>query len=266
VKWEPGPPDPRLADGALHVWRADLDAVSGEVTELLSADEHARGERTLSARKAQRWSRARGVLRELLGRYLEKDPGTLRFRTGAHGKPALAGGRAGHAAASDAASREHAWLSFNMSHSGELALYAFARSGAVGVDIEVGRRQFDAGAIAARAFGREEAMRLQGLQPDIREREFLRAWVRHEAALKCLGTGIGGRQVVTRGDEAGASGHAGRTSDEASDTSVESLSVAELDMGARGAAAVALEPAPLELRCWEWQSAPAVTRPPGHPR
>jgi hypothetical protein len=52
----------------LHVWGADLDAVSDEVIELLSGDERVRAERMLSARKAQRWSRAAGVLRELLGR------------------------------------------------------------------------------------------------------------------------------------------------------------------------------------------------------
>src|SRR5262249_26006911 len=90
--WEPGPPDLRLTDGVLHVWRADLDAVPGEVTELLSARGRARAGRLRSPLKAERWSRGRGVVRELLGRYLETDPRTLRLKTGAPGKPVLGDG------------------------------------------------------------------------------------------------------------------------------------------------------------------------------
>jgi 4'-phosphopantetheinyl transferase len=235
------------------VWRAELDDVSDEVAGVLSDDEQARAARILSARAAQRWSRSRRVLRELVGRYLERDPRMLRFTTGAHGKPGLVDRCKGDAAALDGTSARPATLPFNISHSGQLALSVFARSGAVGIDVDFARRRSDGVAIAGRAFGREEVRRLEGLQPAIREREILRAWVRHEAALKCLGTGIGGRLVVRSGDEAGPSGHQARMSARASDTSVESLWVAELSIGARGAAAVALERAPLELRCWEWQ-------------
>ena len=82
-------------------------------------------------------------------------------------------------------------LSFNLSHSGHLALYAFSKAGAVGVDVEVARRGLDVVAIAARAFGAAEARRLRGFAPAIRKEEFRRTWVRHESALKCWGTGIG---------------------------------------------------------------------------
>jgi 4'-phosphopantetheinyl transferase len=221
--WAPGPLRPLLADGAVHVWRADLTAVADELDELLSDEERERAGRIVNERDGELWSRSRGLLRALLGRYLQREPRSLRFTTGEHGKPALAGD-------ADESSRSPG-LSFNMSHSGQLALYAFSEAGAVGVDVEHARRPIDEVAIAARALGAGEARRLRALAPETRRQEFLRAWTRHEAELKCLGVGIGGA-----GDAI-----AGRTP-----------WVAQLDVGADAAAAVASERPAGELRCWDW--------------
>jgi 4'-phosphopantetheinyl transferase len=228
--------------------------------------ERSHAERIVSQRRREMWIRARGVLRSLLGSYLGIDPTTASFTIGEHGRPALATDPPSDTPAlpADAGSehdatrlppRNHPQLDFNLSHSRALALYAFTYEGPVGVDIEVSRRPSDdrsvgvadAGAgrpfdeparrpvdelaIAARAFGRERARRLAGLEPGVREREFLRAWVRHEAALKCLGTGIGA-----------CGGGPSR----------EDLWVAELDLSPGASAAVALEQPPVELRCWDW--------------
>ena len=219
--WAPGPLHPALAGGALDVWRADLAEVTPNLGGLLCESELTRAERIASAREAELWRRSRGLLRELLGRYLRCEPRSLRFVSGKHGKPALA---------PDAG--EPPALSFNVSHSGELALYAFSEAGAVGVDVEVGRHTIDEVAIAARAIGAAEAERLRALDPALRRPEFLRAWARHEATLKCLGVGIG----AARGASAGRS-----------------LWVAQLELGEDTGAAVAAERAPRELRCWEWR-------------
>jgi 4'-phosphopantetheinyl transferase len=235
--WAPAPTHPRFAEDAVHVWRANLEAVPERLLGLLSPEERARAGDLLDERKRQLWARAHSVLRELLGRCLERDPHTLRFITGPYGKPALSDDAPGSAV--DAAERRSAGarqLHFNMSHSGELALYALTTAGEVGVDVEVARRPLDVLAVAARAFGPDEAERLQRLDPLTRERELLRAWVRHEAELKCHGTGIGGA-----GAAAGAEG--------------EKVWIAELDMGSQVAAAVAVERPPRELCCWEWRAA-----------
>jgi 4'-phosphopantetheinyl transferase len=215
--WMPGPADPRLTEGSVHVWRVELAAVGVEVVELLSDDERARGERLLSARDRRLWMRSRGVLRVLLGRYLQIDPGTLRFSAGEHGKPRL----------------RPAGPSFNLAHSGELALCAVAERGAVGVDVEVARRPIKGAALAERTFGPEQARRLEALDAKSREREFLRLWVRHEAELKWRGTGIG-RPAAAAG--------------------VSKPWIAELGVGDRAAAAVAADAPPRELRCWDWQA------------
>ena len=79
--------------------------------------------------------------------------------------------------------------------------------------------------------GSAEAERLAALDPETRTREFLRAWVAHEAAVKCRGGGLGRPPSGSPGAE---------------------LWTAELDVGPRAAAAVVVEGGPCELRLWEW--------------
>jgi len=213
--WARGPQHPELAAGVVHVWRAELTSVAPDLGDLLSEEERARAERILNKQEGELWRRSRGLLRELLGRYLQLEPASLRFIVGEHGKPELAQNR----------------LPFNMSHSGEFALYAFSDAGAVGVDVEVARRPVDEVAIAARMLGEGVAQRLQALNPATRRREFLRAWASHEAELKCLGVGIGEPGAATVGNRP---------------------CVVELELGSSAGGAVATERQARELRCWDW--------------
>jgi 4'-phosphopantetheinyl transferase len=245
TSWKPGPAEPRLGDGALHVWRVDLTVVPAPLASLLSEEELARAAQMPSERGRELWSRSRGVLRTLLGRYLRTEAIAVGLRVDEHGKPTLSGE---HAASPP--------LFFNLSHSQQLALYAFTATGPVGVDVEVARRAdaspspstgsnrggtdeprrppTDHVALARRAFGEEPARKLLALEPARREGEFLRLWTRHEAELKRRGTGIGG------GFEHGAHrpGYA--------------PSIVELDIGPHAAAALAHDPRVSELRLWEW--------------
>jgi 4'-phosphopantetheinyl transferase len=228
LAWRVGPRNPRLSEGGVHVWRADLATVADEVLEALSPDERARANRLINPLNARLWEHSRGVLRALLGRYLEEDPRELRFILNAHGKPDLP-----VASLRAASSRAHlASLHFNLSHSGRLALYAFAADGPVGVDVEVARRARNVVALARRAFNPAEADRLRAMGARKRDREFLRAWVRHEAQLKCLGTGLPGADALS---------------------SERPPWVTELEVGARAAGAVAAIEQPARLSCWEWR-------------
>jgi phosphopantetheinyl transferase len=140
--------------GAIDVWKADLSVIEDGLEDLLCVKERARAARILSERDRTLWARSRGLLRALLGRYLDRDARELCFVLGPHGKPALAHDWTG--AATD--------LRFNLSHSGALALIAVTDGHEVGVDIERGRERYTA--------------------------EFLHAWVAREAAGKCLGVGL----------------------------------------------------------------------------
>jgi 4'-phosphopantetheinyl transferase len=215
---------------ATHVWRVDLSATGEQALGALSADERERAERIVGPFERRLWSRSRGVLRDLLGRYLKADPGSFELAVGADGKPRLGGRWSEYG------------LHFNLSHSGEFALYAFTACGAVGVDVEVlrepsrGVREHRA-ALAARVFGAETAERLGELPPELREREFLRLWTRHEAELKRRGAGIG---AASAEEEGVGEAHAKPW-------------IVELGVGPRAVAALAGEfVSEGELRLWEW--------------
>ena len=230
--WKPGPAHPRLADGAVHAWRADVDAVSDDVLGLLCSAERERVKEMRDERNGRLWARSRGVLRALLGRYLHENPSTLRFATGRYGKLALLEDDDEPTPLRRGASARVPRLHFNVSHSGQIALYAFSEAGAVGVDVELAGRPINEIAVAARAFGAAEARRLEALAPALRSRAFLQAWVRYEAAMKCRGTGIGGA---------------------APDPLEGEPWIVELETGPGAAGAVAAEHPARELRCWAWR-------------
>lgn len=224
-----------IPEGMVDVWRVDLREVGKEPLQLLSAGERKRAADIVNPAGRALWMRARGVLRTLLGGYLQRPAAELEFVLGEHGKPALLD------TAGDPPS-----LHFNLSHSGPLALYAFTVAAQVGIDLEQAReRELDEPALAERTFGATAAQRLRELDAPARRQEFLRLWVRHEAALKCLGKGLTG---TGGGNEADAS----------------ELWIAELDLGpalapstmaafgSEMAAAVAVQSGPQELRCWNW--------------
>jgi 4'-phosphopantetheinyl transferase len=228
--WSPGPLDPQLGAGELHVWRVDLDAVGDGVAESLLDTERDRARRIASARDRQLWARSRGTLRTLLGRYLSLRPRAIELAVSEYGKLRL---HASHGPAP----------TFNLSHSASLALFAFDADGAVGVDLEVVNDRSggpdDRLSLALRRFGADAARRLEQLDGALREREFLRLWVRYEAELKRRGTGIGAGDPLA-GESAVAIGPS------------DSPWIVELDMGPHAAAALALGSPASELRQWDW--------------
>ena len=218
LDWARAPQQPRLEGNVVDVWRLNLSAPGDELSWLLGTDERARAKRLAREEDRIRWTQTRGVLRVLLARYVECDPRALRFMLGPHGKPALSGGPPA--------------LSFNLSHSGDIALYAFALGCAVGVDVELPRPGIDIIGVAARALGADVAEHLAALDAAMREKEFLRAWVRHEAVSKCRGLGLGTTQAMM-------------------DSS--SVWITELNVGRAGAAALAIDGQSRQIRCWAWQ-------------
>jgi 4'-phosphopantetheinyl transferase len=238
--WEDPPPQPRLERGAVHVWRADLALVPPALSDRLSRQEHARAGRFRRPRDGRLWASSRAVLRSLLAGYLGSDAKALNIAADANGKLSLLEDPTRTPTTATGALPGSDRLSFNLSHSAGIALFAFTTAGPVGVDIELARRPIDVLALAARAFGAGAAGRLARLDAAAREREFLRLWVRHEAALKCLGSGLGGEDMSAA--DAGAAGTAAPPW------------VGELEIGARAAGAVALGSPPSELRCWEWRA------------
>ena len=167
--------------GPVDLVAANLDLTPDSLHRMslwLSEDERQRAGRFAFERGWRRFVAARGRLRELLAERLAVHPESIAFSYGKHGKPALA------------APLAKSGLRFNLAHSGELAVYAFSRGGAVGVDVEVARTLPDADAIAARFFSAAEQRAYCALQPCHKQRGFFNCWTRKEAFLKALGDGL----------------------------------------------------------------------------
>jgi 4'-phosphopantetheinyl transferase len=157
----------------IDVWRIRLD---GEPPlGLLTEDERRRADRLLGADRRRQFASARASLRMLLGRYLERSPEAVELRLGQNGKPEL----------------PHDELSFNLSHSGDLALLAVAGAGtALGVDLEEVSTARPLDRMAQRFFSTREAAEYASLPPPERAGAFYRLWTRKEAYLKAWGTGL----------------------------------------------------------------------------
>lgn len=179
--WNDGCGDELLENGDVHVWRVDLSAAAAYATELecvLSSDERARAARYPLVGNRHRFVVSRAVLRCILSQYAEVAPEQLLFHYGPHGKPALAN------------KGPIAGIGFNMSHSGDMALYAVAFGRAVGIDVEHQRPRENLMRIAERFFSIEECEALHALPEEARANAFYRCWTRKEAYVKARGDGI----------------------------------------------------------------------------
>ncbi|MFI1919631.1 4'-phosphopantetheinyl transferase family protein [Nocardia sp. NPDC020380] len=114
---------------------------------------------------------ARAATRRILGAYLDQPPHRLRWRTGEFGKPEIEGCSG--------------TLSFNLTHSGELALLAVTGGRSVGVDLEAPRSGFPAVAFASRYFPSAEAELVRNARSA--HPAFARLWTRKEACVKAAG-------------------------------------------------------------------------------
>lgn len=173
--WPPPSAWPELAPGEVHLWCADLDAPRSELWPLLSADEQVRAERFLLESVRDRFVAGRGLLRRLLGRYLNLPPQTLQFGYDAGGKPHLP---------------EAPQLCFNLAHSGGLALYALCLERRLGVDIEYLNPATRLDELVGTVFSAAEQATWLALPPPQQRAAFFAAWTRKEAYLKARGDGL----------------------------------------------------------------------------
>jgi 4'-phosphopantetheinyl transferase len=170
-----------LAEDIVHLWRVDLDAIAGEESRwsaTLSEDELVRAGRFHFQLDRQHFIAGRAWLRQAIAAYLKTDAKDLTFAYSEKSKPSLDGAHSGSG------------LSFNISHSGGIALFAFTRSRQIGVDVEHVRHDFDTAAIAARFFSQREQEQLSALPLEQSYEAFFRCWTRKEAYIKATGDGL----------------------------------------------------------------------------
>lgn len=232
---------PVLHHDDVQIWQASLNLPAMFLQYLqtvLVPDELQRAERFCFPKDRNQFIASRGLLRIILSRYLCIEPAQLRFAYNHYGKPVLD-------------DPLNSGLTFNLSHSHGLALYAITRNRRIGVDIERVRVDLDYEAIARSSFSVYENAALYSVPRSMRHEAFFNCWTRKEAFIKAIGEGLSrpldqfdvslkpgepATLLFTRPDEA-----------ECRQWSVRHLAPA---CGYTGALAV--EGQSLHVQCWKW--------------
>src|SRR5450432_870806 len=226
----------------VHVWKAPLVAPEHEYAtfqQILSPDERERVRRFYFEKDRRHWTIAHGILRILLARYLHTNPHELHFVNNSYGKPTLA------------APFAETGLQFNLSHSAELALYAFTYHRQIGVDVEYMRPNIEWELLARSQFSSAEYSALQMLPSSLQEKAFFLCWSRKESYIKAKGMGLSlpldqfdvslvpdePAQLLDSREEAQATTH---------------WSLNALEPGNDYAGALTVEGFDWHLRCWQW--------------
>ncbi|MEQ9620111.1 MAG: 4'-phosphopantetheinyl transferase superfamily protein [Deltaproteobacteria bacterium] len=166
----------------VHLWicrfQSEANATEECYEEIISADERKRADRFRFNEERSKFIQARGVLRTVLGKYLNLRPNELVFDYNKYGKPGLQ------------ARINPRNVKFNLSHSRSLAIYAVTKDREVGVDVEYLRDVKRADKIIERFFSQHER-EFYGSRPSaIKKLAFFQLWTRKEAYTKAMGAGI----------------------------------------------------------------------------
>ena len=162
--------------GAVDVWRASLSGLTPYLAALdatLSASERCRADRSIFPAGRRRAIASRGLLRCLLGQYLDLPPSDVPIRLTCHGKPFV----------------PHS-PQFSVTHSEDVIAYAFCAGMTVGIDVERIDPAIPVLQLAERVFGKSELKRFTTLPHDKKANALLSAWTRKEALLKATGDGL----------------------------------------------------------------------------
>ena len=173
--------DMYLANNQVQVWQAWLDCSTQELTgyyDLLLTDEKARANRFHFEKDRGHYIVCRGLLRLILGTYLEIKPKQVEFCYGKHGKPALRTGLVEDN------------LEFNLSHSKGLGVFAFCRGNPIGIDVEYIHPMPDEDSFAEQFFSDLEIAWIAAHVGAEKHAGFFKIWTCKEAFFKVSGDGL----------------------------------------------------------------------------
>ncbi len=226
----------------VHVWHSFLHLTVSQLDKMrsyLSPIEVERAAHFSFQKDRERYIAAHGILREIIGRYTNKNPACLQFIHNAYGKPFLS------------LDDNLFILSFNLSHSHDLAVYAFALKRKIGIDIEFIRSDVVKDSTAEYSFSSCEVAQLRSLPATSQTKAFFNCWTRKEAFIKAKGEGLSiplnQFDVSLIPDKPACLLRTEWDTNEA-----KRWSLSDLNVNKEYAAAVAVEGHDWKLKCWNW--------------
>lgn len=165
------------AKNSIHIWIVQLNqwiSHSQHLKTLLSEKEITRVERRKIQEKQEELILSRGILRIIIGSYLDQEPADLKINSTPDGKPYL----------------ENSKLEFNLSHSGNIWICALCQSKQVGIDIQERYPITSIKTIIKNYFSVDEKNYLDSLPAGQYKDNFFSLWTAKEAYLKAIGKGF----------------------------------------------------------------------------
>jgi 4'-phosphopantetheinyl transferase len=179
--WQKTPDTLSLSKDHIDIWLCDLKQLSGDINNyysILSEDERERADNLKVEDKKQQFIITRGALRQRLSLLTNIDPKDFVFEYLEHGKPVLAN------------NHQCTDITFNVSHSNDLALIAIAHEQSIGIDIEKINHESDHQALMTRFFSKAEQTEFQTMPDTNKARAFCACWTRKEAFIKAVAYGV----------------------------------------------------------------------------
>lgn len=241
--WQLPPDTLQLQDDEVHVWRARLPMIGepANLSAVLTGEERERAARFRFAKDRRLFVTARVTLRNILGWYLQCSPSLVRLTCKRFGKPALL----------DWAEKR---LDFNVSHAGQMALYAITRDRQVGIDLEVLRSDFPVIETARQFFSAREVQTLEALSGEARTTAFFNCWTRKESYVKAVGEGLS-RPLQSFTVSCAPGVTPSLLSDDYDRDASSQWSVFDVTPHAGYVAALAVKGEDVKVRRWEWDRA-----------
>lgn len=176
----------------IHVWNISFLDFSSDITfftNVLSSDEIERAKAYKFPADQHRFILGRGLLRYLLAKYLNVQIQDIQITYGLWGKPCIT---------------QKNRLYFNISHSGDYALYAFTPYYEVGIDLEYINANMALDEIITAIFPKKDLIYWEALGAEDKVNTFFKYWVYKEAFLKAKGKGWLGEEITLSFEEVAA--------------------------------------------------------------
>lgn len=179
--WEKTSPQLEFSKDYIDIWLIDLAEEENDIfnhQRYLSPDELTRASKYLSGKKSREFIITRSSLRNIIGYVLKTDPRQVGIAYTSSGMPLLD------------QSWSHTDITFNVSHSHDLAIIGVSVNNIIGIDIEKIRDNIEFEKLTRRFFSQSEHQEIMKFKDTSRLDAFFATWTRKEALVKATGTGI----------------------------------------------------------------------------
>ena len=141
---------------------------------ILDKEELKRAKNYIYQKDRTRFIKDRRNLKKILSQYINCNPSDVKILYQQNGKPHITDDK----------------IEFNVSHSGDLSVYAFSTGRKIGIDIEEIREIINIDLIMKYFYTKKESDQINGKKGLQRMNEFLKIWTQKEAVVKMFEMGI----------------------------------------------------------------------------